>query len=153
MSRPHSLSSSSKSYYSYSELSESDSFIEKQLLKTAGSNWRRSCRISWALCLWRGGIANFTKMFFSGEEDIGDWYVFRVMKYKAFTTRIETIKGIIECVYRVSMVLLQNKPLWISAWNCRLFIGNKYFCLAFVSNFLENQSCLHFFLKIYRFSA
>ena len=37
--------------------------------------------------------------FFSGEEDIGDWYVFRVMKYKAFTTRIERIKGMIECVY------------------------------------------------------
>ena len=34
-----------------------------------------------------------------------------------------------------------------------LFIDNKYFCLAFFSNFLENQNCLHFFLKIYRFSA
>ena len=28
-----------------------------------------------------------------------------------------------------------------------LFIDNKYFCLAFFSNFLENQNCLHFFLK------
>ena len=37
--------------------------------------------------------------FFSGKEDIGDWYVFRVMKYKAFKTRIERIKGMIECVY------------------------------------------------------
>ena len=25
-----------------------------------------------------------TKSFFSEEEDIGDWYVFRVMKYKSF---------------------------------------------------------------------
>ena len=34
-----------------------------------------------------------------------------------------------------------------------LFIDNKYFCLAFFSNFLENQDCLHFFLQIYRLSA
>ena len=34
-----------------------------------------------------------------------------------------------------------------------LFIDNKYFCLAFLSNFLENQNCPHFFLKIYRFSV
>ena len=32
-------------------------------------------------------------------EDIGDCDVFRVVKYKAFTTRIERIKGMIECVY------------------------------------------------------
>ena len=36
--------------------------------------------------------------FSSGEEDIGDWYVFRVMKYKAFLTRIERIKGMMKCV-------------------------------------------------------
>ena len=53
--------------------------------------------------------------FFSGEEDITDCYVSRVMKYKAFTTRIERIKRMIECVYLVSIVLLQNKPLRISA--------------------------------------
>ena len=28
-----------------------------------------------------------------------------------------------------------------------LFIDHKYFCLPFFCNFLENQNCLHFFLK------
>ena len=40
----------------------------------------------------------FVLFFFSGEEDIEDWYVFRVMKYEAFPTRIERMKGTIECV-------------------------------------------------------
>ena len=54
MSRSPSLSSSSESFYSYSEESEPDSFPEKPLLEMgryydtvgAGSNQRRSCRIS-----------------------------------------------------------------------------------------------------------
>ena len=35
-------------------------------IRGAGSDLRRSCRVSWAAYFWRGGIADFTKSFFWG---------------------------------------------------------------------------------------
>jgi len=79
------------------------------------------------------------EQIFSGEEDIRNWYVSRVMKYKAFTRRIEGIKGVIECVYCVCSSTSKQTASNQRIESC-LFIDSKYFCLAFLSNFLEKQN-------------
>ena len=89
MSRSPSLLSSSESYYSYSKESKPDSLPVKPLLEigvyydTVESvpTEEEAAEYLEQLALEEGGRANFTKLlFFSVEEDIGDWYVFRVMK-------------------------------------------------------------------------
>ena len=109
MSRSPSLSSSSESYYNYSEESKPDSFPEKLLLEIgAYYNTVEFVPTEEEAAEYLEQLAFEEEeeqillscfFFFFGEEDIGDWYVFRVMKYKAFTTRIQRIKGMIGCVY------------------------------------------------------
>ena len=107
MSRSPSLSSSSESYSSYSEESKPDSFPEKLLFEigvyydTVESvpTEEEAAEYVEQLAFEDEEEQILLSCFFSGEEDIRDWYVFRVMKYKAFTTRIGKIKGMIECVY------------------------------------------------------
>ena len=85
-SRSPSLSSSSESYFSYSQESKPDSFPEKPLLEIGvyydlWSRFRPKKKLQNILSRFplRGGRANFTKLFFSAEEDIGYWNVFCVM--------------------------------------------------------------------------
>ena len=101
MSRSPSLSSSSESYYSYSKESKSDSFPENPLLEIGlyyDTGESVPTEEEAAEYLEQLSFEEeeeqilLSCFFFFGEEDIGDWYVFRVMKYKAFTTRIERIK-------------------------------------------------------------
>ena len=163
MSRTPSLSSSSESYYSYSEESKPDSFPEKPLLER--------------------GVYYDTVESVPTEEEAAEY-----LEQLAFEEEEEQIllssfffrgrrhrRLICFPCYEIQSFHNKNREnkrydrmcLLIMSFNSSsskqtasrqrikscLFIGNKYFCLAFFSNFLENQNCLHFFLQIYRFSA
>ena len=96
MSRSPSPSSSSESYYGYSEESEPESFPEKPLLEIGGYDYsvepvpteEEAAEYLEQLALEEEEEQTLLSRF-SGEEDIRDWYVFRVMKYK--NLRIERI--------------------------------------------------------------
>ena len=79
----------------------------------ASSDPRRSCRRCWAACLWRGGRANFTKLFFFPAGRHQRLVCFPCYEIQSFHNK--RIKGMNECVYWVSTALLQNKLLRISA--------------------------------------
>ena len=96
MSRSPSPSSSSESYYGYSEESELESFPEKPLLEIGRYDdsvepvptEEEAAEYLEQLALEEEEEQTLLSRF-SGEEDIRDWYVFRVMKYK--NLRIERI--------------------------------------------------------------
>ena len=87
MSRSPSPSSSSESYYSYSEESELEIFPEKPLLEIGGYDdsvepvptEEEAAEYLEQLALEEEEEQILLSRF-SGEEDIGDWYVFRAMK-------------------------------------------------------------------------
>ena len=142
MSRSPSPSSSSVSYYSYSEESEPESFPEKPLLGIGGyddSVEPVPTEEEATEYLEQLAFEEEKEQIFSGEQDIRNWYVFLVMKYKAFTRRIERIKGMTECVYCVCSSTSKQTASNQRIESC-LFIDNKHFCLVFFSNFLEKQN-------------
>ena len=112
MSRSPSPSSSSESLYGYSEESEQESFPEKPLLEIGRYDDSvepvpTEYRIPWAACLGRGGKADLIKSFFRGGRH---QRLVCIPCYEIQKLTNRENKRMIECVYWVSIFLLQSSP-------------------------------------------